>query len=77
MNSEPVGSESVEEFNKLGLTSISDPAITCGVDGCQLNLSVTRIAAPAVLISILAEQHVDLGIDESNLYANHFSLTFP
>lgn len=36
-------SESVEEFNKLGLASIFDPAITDhGVDGCQLNLSVTR-----------------------------------
>lgn len=41
MNSQRV--ESVEEFNKPGLASIFDPAITDGrVDGCQLNLSVTQ-----------------------------------
>lgn len=69
-------SESVEEFNKPGLASIFDPAITDdGVDGCQLNLSVTRPAqTPTILISILAVQHVDLRVDESNLYANHFNL---
>lgn len=71
-----VWSEFVEEFNKLGLASIFDPPITSdGVDGCQLKLSVTRPArTPTILISILAEQHVDLHIDESNLYANHFNL---
>lgn len=79
--------ETREKFNKLGLALIFDPAITtsratagarrrgAGVDGCQLNLSVTQPAqTPTTLISILAEQHVDLRIVESNLYANDFNL---
>lgn len=44
INLEQVRLELDEELNKLGLASIFDPAITDGgVDGCRLNVSVTRL----------------------------------
>jgi hypothetical protein len=42
------------------------------------DVSLTRLSpgqqTPTILISIPAEQHVALRVDESNLYANHFNL---
>lgn len=65
------------KFNKPGLALIFDWAITIGVDGCQLNLSVTAapdLPVPNALIFI-SYQQVDLLIIQSNLYANLFNLT--